>query len=176
VASRRCTPGVNSGRGVKVRSLPAAAIASERWLTPRVNPVRPVARIPAGGRAFFHLATPPGPQAFGKKGNGPDAVVRARCRRPRQGRGNHYRIPASAASYGSYRNYRRAKPDNRHPGWFGEQTFTRPYLADPVEPRPLGCQCDHSLPLELDADGPGRWRCLKCGLPARRRLPLLTDC
>jgi hypothetical protein len=69
-----------------------------------------------GGRMFFHSATPPGPQSFGKEGNGPDAVVRARCRRPRQSRGNHYRIPASAASYGLYRNYRRAKPDNRHRG------------------------------------------------------------
>jgi hypothetical protein len=87
------------------------------------------------GRVFFHSATPPGPQAFGKKGNGPDAMVRARCRRPRQGRGNHYRIPASAASYGSYRDYRRAKPDNRHRGGLVSRPLPDPYLADPVKPR-----------------------------------------
>jgi hypothetical protein len=61
------------------------------------------------------------------------------------------------------------------PGWFGERTFSDPYLADPVEPRPPGCQCDHPVPLELDAGESSR--CLKCGLPSPRTvMPLLTDC
>jgi hypothetical protein len=60
-------------------------------------------------------------------------------------------------------------------GVVGERTFSDPYLADPVEPRPPGCQCDHPVPLELDAGESSH--CLKCGLPSPRTvMPLLTDC
>jgi hypothetical protein len=109
------------------RKAPAPGLLAQRK-------VRAPVRV-TGRRVFFHSATPPGPQSFGKEGNGPDAVVRARCRRPRQSRGNHYRIPASAASYGSYRDYRRAKPDNRHRGGLVSRPLPDPYLADPVKPR-----------------------------------------
>jgi len=43
-----------------------------------------------------------------------------------------------------------------------------PYLHDPVVPGSPACRCDHSLPVELDADAPAR--CLKCGLPSPRQV------
>jgi hypothetical protein len=119
-----------------------------------------------GGRAFFHSGTPPGPQSFGKKGNGPDAVVRARCRWPRQGRGNHSPNTGLGGFIWVVPELPKGQTRQPLPRWFGERTFSDPYVSDPVEERPPWCICDRPAYLKIDVDAAAR--CVKCGLSSPR--------